>query len=153
MKLFQIIISVLLIIQCLSVNLNQLQIGVDERETIDLGESDLSFNYLPGTKWQNARMEFFHVILSSEDYERSSRAENLISKTLRTVFLSDRLSVIIYGNEILNLNYRLIEDNQFKYSLEVGNEEGKAKLLFSFDLDETVFDEILMDIVNHRDSQ
>jgi hypothetical protein len=146
----------LLVIACISssfsVYVNQMQVELEDGQIVEIGDASLSFNYVPGTKWQLARIEFLHGIFSSEDYDKSSRAEYLISRILRTAFLSDRLSIVIFGEEIKNLNFRREEDGFIKYSIAVGSLRGKANLLFSLDKAETPYDEILIDIINHKDS-
>jgi hypothetical protein len=136
-----------------SVYVNQLKVELEDDQIVEIGDASLSFNYVAGTKWQSARVEFLHGIFSSDDYDNSSRAEYLISRILRTAFLSDRLSITFFGQEILNLNYRMEEDGFLKYSLSVGSLKGKANILFNLDKKETAYDEILIDIINHKDSK
>jgi hypothetical protein len=155
------IITVFLFNAIISSRLNSWKLIYTEdniKEEVTFENGFISYNFLPGTKWEYGRVQLNFGIYNTDDYYKVQRVIGNIENHYRVIINSTLFSVYFWGGDILELVNKNIEnENTITYEIKIKSSEDSSKnvtIIYTLqDSDIKIDDEIIMDLINHKDSK
>jgi len=119
-------------------------------------DGSLEFQYTSG--WEKARVTLQFFIFDRESFQETNRKFFELDSICRGELSSTYLKIHLYGNEIISMVKKEKQDNQIFYQLKVMGVEYRDNqktydINFIVTENVQVFEEIMDDILNHKNSQ
>jgi hypothetical protein len=152
---FTFILSVISITNSSYLSNWEIQVGDNPANIFDSGFLEIRFT--PGTKWQNALISLNRGIFSVNDYQNVVGVIQNIEDKVRYNMNGSVFTALFYGDDIVTLIDKIQDYQSITYKMKINYKRGveeKEDIYFTFTIVEKikVYDEILMEILNHNDS-